>query len=62
MMAIANQFRRIFSDDGRGDKDFSQEEEKLRQAHQLLKDATDGLTRAANILTDLIRSRGPTQH
>jgi hypothetical protein len=57
MNNIANQFRRIFADDGRGDKDFAKQEEKLRQAQQYLKEAADGLTKAANILSDLIRSR-----
>lgn len=57
MNQIVNQFRRIFSDDGRGDRDFTEQEARLRQAQQYLREATDGLTKAASILTDLIRTR-----
>lgn len=57
MNNIVNNFRRIFSDDGRGDKDFADQEQRLRQAQQFLKEATDGLTKAAGILSDLIKSR-----
>lgn len=57
MNKVVNNFRRMFSDDGRGDKDFSDQEARLREAQQYLKEATDGLTKAANILADLIKSR-----
>lgn len=57
MNAIANQFRRIFADDGRGDKDFAAQELRLREAQDYLKTATDSLTKAAGILSDLIKSR-----
>lgn len=57
MNAIANQFRRIFADDGRGDKDFADQEERLRQAQKYLREATDSLTKAAEILSDEIKSR-----
>lgn len=57
MNQIVNQFRRIFSDDGRGDKDFAADEERLRQALKYLREATDGLTKTAGILSDLIKSR-----
>lgn len=57
MNTILSQFRRIFSDDGRGDKDFSGQEERLRQAQQYLKEAADGLTKAANLLADIIKNR-----
>lgn len=56
-MTIANQFRRIFRDDGRGDKDFGAQEVRLKQAQQYLTEAAEGLTKAANILADLIRER-----
>jgi hypothetical protein len=57
MNSIANQFRRIFSDDGRGDKDFTGQEERLRKAQQHLTEAAEGLTKAANILADLLKLR-----
>lgn len=57
MNAVANQFRRIFTDDGRGDKDFAAHEERLRQAQKYLTEAAEGLTKAANILSDLIKAR-----
>lgn len=57
MINIVNQFRRIFSDDGRDDRDFSDQEERLRQAQLHLKEAADGLARAASILADLIKAR-----
>ncbi|MCS3447292.1 hypothetical protein M2222_003893 [Bradyrhizobium elkanii] len=31
MNQIINQFRRIFADDGRGDKDFTQQEERFEE-------------------------------
>lgn len=57
MNAIANQFRRIFVDDGRGDKDFTDQEARLREAQKYLTDAAEGLTKAANILADLLKLR-----
>lgn len=57
MNAVASQFRRIFSDNGSGDKDFTDQEARLREAQQYLLEATEGLTRAAGILSDLIKSR-----
>lgn len=57
MNKIASQFRRIFADDGQGDKDFGAQEERLREAQKYLQDATDGLKKAAGILSDLIKSR-----
>lgn len=52
-----NQFRRIFVDDGRDDKDFTVQEERLREAHRFLTDAAKGLTKAADLLSDVIRSQ-----
>lgn len=58
MMQVANQFRRIFSDNGSGDKDFAESERKLRAAHQYLLEATTALRHASEVLTDLIKSKG----
>lgn len=57
MSKIAAQFRRIFSDDGRGDKDFGAQEERLREAQQYLREAAESLTKAGHALSDLIKSR-----
>lgn len=50
MDRIINQFRRIYTDDGRGDKDFSGQEERLRQAEARLARGTQELARAAENL------------
>lgn len=50
MDRIINQFRRIYSDDGRGDKDFSGQEERLRQAEARLARGTQELAKAAENL------------
>jgi hypothetical protein len=57
MNAIVNSFRRIFVDDGRGDRDFTEQEKRLQEAQKYLREATDGLTKAAGILSDLIKYR-----
>lgn len=57
MNQIINQFRRIFSDDGRGDKDFTKQEERLKRAQDELKEASASLARAANLLADFINAR-----
>lgn len=54
MIQVVNQFRRIFSDDGRGDKDFSEQEQRLHDVHVKLHYATDLLRQAAETLKDLI--------
>lgn len=58
MMQAVNQFRRIFSDDGRHDKDFSQQEDKLHDVQQKLLQATDLLRQTAETLTGLIKTKG----
>lgn len=57
MNQIINQFRRIFADDGRGDKDFTKQEERLKKAQDELKEASASLARAANHLADFINAR-----
>ena len=58
MTQIVNQVRRIWSDDGRGDKDFSEAETHLREAEKKLFDATDLLKRASETLSGLLESKG----
>ena len=50
MNQLFSQFRRIMSDDGRGDRDFSKQEYRLREAQRALREATESLTRAAELL------------
>lgn len=50
MDKILSQFRRIYSDDGRGDVDFTEREERLRLAQARLTASTQELARAAQNL------------
>lgn len=47
---IINQFRRIYSDNGSGDVDFTEQEAKLKEARQRLSVATDELVQASERL------------
>lgn len=58
MMQIINQFRRIYSDDGRGDKDFTEQETRLHEVQVKLHQATDLLRQASETLTGLIQAKG----
>ena len=58
MMQVVNQFRRVFSDDGRGDKDFSQQEKRLHEVQEKLVQATDLLRQVSETLTGLIQTKG----
>jgi len=62
MIQVANQFVRIFSDDGRGDKDFGEAEERLRQSQSNLLKATDLLKHTAELLSGLLESRENRKH
>ena len=57
MNQVMNQFRRIFADDGRGDKDFSKQEARLREVHRQLLKATEALKSASESLVDLIHAK-----
>lgn len=56
---MINQFRRIWADKGRGDKDFSSKEIQLRTALEHLRDAANSLSRASEMLLDVINSQAP---
>ena len=58
MMQVVNQFRRIFSDDGRGDKDFSEQETRLHEVQEKLLQATELLRQTSETLTGLIKAKG----
>jgi hypothetical protein len=53
-----NQIMRIWRDDGSNDKDFTGQEQKLREALKHLKDAADSLSKASDHLLDVIRTKG----
>jgi hypothetical protein len=54
---IKSQFHRIYSDDGRGDKDFSEQEERLRAVHEKLLEAAAALSLASDILRGVIHGK-----
>lgn len=58
MNEILNQIRRIFSDNGSTDRNFTKQEQKLKEANDKLQLATKNFIQAADMLSDLIRSRG----
>lgn len=53
MDRLLNQFRRIYSEGGKGEVSFSKQEEKLRQSQANLKEATQELVRASMHLNDV---------
>ena len=55
MKTILRNISRMFFDDGRGDRDFSDQERRLNDALSYLQESTKGLTKAAEILSDLIK-------
>jgi len=50
MDRILSQFRRIYTDDGLGDKDFSEQENRLKKAEARLTQGTVELAKAAENL------------
>lgn len=58
MNAIVSQFRRIYADDGRGDVDFTRQEERLRVARNNLEIATKELIRSSMHLNDVLAANG----
>lgn len=58
MIQVLNQFHRIFSDNGSGDKDFSQQEDRLHEVQKKLFEATELLRQASETLTGLIKAKG----
>lgn len=58
MNAILSQFRRIYSDYGQGDKDFSEQEARLRAANLKLQQAAQALVRSSVHLNDVLLANG----
>lgn len=57
-----NQFRRLYDDKGTNDHDFSDQEERLREAQGKLNNATDELVRASERLNAAALSSFATKH
>ncbi|MBR1198809.1 hypothetical protein JQ574_22695 [Bradyrhizobium sp. AUGA SZCCT0158] len=57
MNSILNNIRRIFTDDGRNDRDFTDQESRLQTARAALLVEADELKRAAESLADIIKAR-----
>lgn len=54
VIAMLNQFKRLWGDNGKNDKDFSGQELELREALMELKRSADQLSRASTVLLDLL--------
>lgn len=59
MMRIINNIRRIFSDDGRNDRDFTDQDRRLRISRKALLEEAAGLQHAAERLADELKLRAP---
>jgi len=53
-----NQLRRIWADTGSEDRDFTPQEEKLKDALSHLQQAADSLSKASQTLLHVINSKG----
>lgn len=51
---MLNQIKRLWGDNGANDKDFSPQEERLKNALLHLKQAADSLSKASTVLIDVI--------
>ena len=58
LAAMFNQIMRIWSDRGQNDKDFSVQEERLREALEHLKNAAASLSKASEHLLFVIKTKG----
>jgi hypothetical protein len=58
MNAILSQFRRIYADHGANDKDFSEQEARLRAANLKLANAAQALVRSSVYLNDVLIANG----
>ena len=52
MIKVFNQFRRIYEDDGHNDRDFAEQEVKLKAAQHRVVTAAARLMRASEVLND----------
>lgn len=56
MRAILNNIRRILFDDGRDDRDFTVQEQRLQEVLKHLHDATNSVRKGAELLADVIKA------
>jgi uncharacterized protein YukE len=56
--SMFNQIRRIWADKGAGDKDFTPQEQKLKEALEHLQQASENLSRASEALLNVINAKG----
>lgn len=61
MLNVINQFRRIYTDDGRNDRSFAVDEFKLRASLMRLKKATEEVIKASQTLHDLLLDKQPPE-
>lgn len=54
--SMFNQIRRLWADHGENDRDFTPQEQKLKEALEHLQQAADSLSRASQTLLDVINS------
>jgi hypothetical protein len=59
MFTVINQFKRLRYDDGRNDRSFEDQEERLKEALENLKAATNNLIRASQALSDALILKRP---
>lgn len=57
-LGMFNQLRRLWTDDGSNDKDFTGQEQKLNDALIHLREAANSLSRASDVLIEVIRTKG----
>ena len=57
MRSIIRQFKRMYHDDGRNDKNFDLQEQRLKYSLDNLKIATEALIKAAQNLHDVLTAR-----
>jgi len=56
MRSIINNIRRILFDDGRDDRDFTEQEKRLQDVLKHLHDAANSVKKGAELLAELIKS------
>ena len=62
LASLTSQFRRVWSADMGDEKDFSEQEARLRQAQQSVTEASEALRKVAELLKDaLIKRRPPAE-
>ena len=58
MIRVVNQLRRIWTDNGTSDRDYHDQECRLHEAQKSLYEAADEVTKASELLRDLLKIKG----